>query len=502
MELSYVTQLAVLALIVGTVTPVPVNLNLFKDDKTCAKRCFAIKTVHYEVGTIYSYSYSATAKTLIAGASKDSAFVKIDADVDIVSTSPCDFVMKLKNTKMSDSEKTARGQKSAERQRMVQFSDALEVHMLRFSSQGGRIEDVCPDMDEPAWVLNIKRGILSTLQSSMEGFKHNQTFVETDTNGDCPTSYTATTTSSAYKVTKTKDLSQCLRRQEYDSAIQSIGYSLESGIQSLPILKSRSVCHQSIDRREGHLLVSECSETNTFRPFSSGDNGASNVNSQTLRFTRKSSSGKPSVGYIDYRTDLTYHHHNDHQKQQQQQQQTSIKDVQAHLRTVCQQVQGDVRPETPSGVYKLVKLMRRVDTATLDSLYADIESGSLCPTKGKKNELREVFLDVLPMLGTGPAVDFMVTKVTSGAVSNARQTLWQLSFPYIAKPTRQMLVSMKKLLDSDYHNDHTLLLVSSVVGHYCHDNPQCSEEEVVKGIVGIIESLIGDCRWDEMNRPN
>eukprot|EP00106_Octopus_bimaculoides_P004758 XP_014772200.1 PREDICTED: vitellogenin-like [Octopus bimaculoides] len=171
MELTYAHLVS--ALLIGLTISGPVNLNLFKDDKTCAKRCIAEKTVDYEVGNAYRYIYSATSKTLIAGASESNAFVKIDTDVEIETTSPCDFVMRLKNTKLSDSE-----EKSAKRNLQMKFSDTLEEHPLRFSFQGGRIEDLCPNHDEPTWSLNIKRGILSSLQSAMEGFVNNQTFTE------------------------------------------------------------------------------------------------------------------------------------------------------------------------------------------------------------------------------------------------------------------------------------------------------------------------------------
>ena len=47
------------------------------------------------------------------------------------------------------------------------FRRALERTPLRFAFIDGVIEAVCPESDEPAWVLNIKRGILSALQNSM-----------------------------------------------------------------------------------------------------------------------------------------------------------------------------------------------------------------------------------------------------------------------------------------------------------------------------------------------
>jgi len=48
------------------------------------------------------------------------------------------------------------------------FSRALERAPIRVAFIDGLIEAVCPPADEPAWVLNIKRGIISALQNSMD----------------------------------------------------------------------------------------------------------------------------------------------------------------------------------------------------------------------------------------------------------------------------------------------------------------------------------------------
>ena len=49
----------------------------------------------------------------------------------------------------------------------VSFREALEDAPTAISFQDGRLEELCGS-DEPAWVLNVKRGILSAFQNSME----------------------------------------------------------------------------------------------------------------------------------------------------------------------------------------------------------------------------------------------------------------------------------------------------------------------------------------------
>lgn len=47
------------------------------------------------------------------------------------------------------------------------FSSELTKSPLRFGFDEGLITDVCSQVDEPVWVSNFKRGILSMFQNTM-----------------------------------------------------------------------------------------------------------------------------------------------------------------------------------------------------------------------------------------------------------------------------------------------------------------------------------------------
>ena len=55
-----------------------------------------------------------------------------------------------------------------------EFSRSLEEHPLRVSFQDGRIESICPSETEKTWVLNIKRGVLSMIQNTMDDLNTDQ----------------------------------------------------------------------------------------------------------------------------------------------------------------------------------------------------------------------------------------------------------------------------------------------------------------------------------------
>jgi len=60
---------------------------------------------------------------------------------------------------------------------------------MSFSFVDGQIESVCPRTDDETWAVNIRRGILSTLQNTMRSLKGVATAREVDVSGDCPVVY-------------------------------------------------------------------------------------------------------------------------------------------------------------------------------------------------------------------------------------------------------------------------------------------------------------------------
>lgn len=49
--------------------------------------------------------------------------------------------------------------------------ESLERTRLKFSLQGGKVRALCPQEGEQVWALNIKRAVLSMLQTSHTAYK-------------------------------------------------------------------------------------------------------------------------------------------------------------------------------------------------------------------------------------------------------------------------------------------------------------------------------------------
>lgn len=44
----------------------------------------------------------------------------------------------------------------------------LERHSLLFGLQDGKVEQVCAHQDDDIWIVNVKRGVVSMMQNSLE----------------------------------------------------------------------------------------------------------------------------------------------------------------------------------------------------------------------------------------------------------------------------------------------------------------------------------------------
>lgn len=88
---------------------------------------------------------------------------------------------------------------------------ALMKDQLKFAFNDGAIPNICHSAEEPKWVLNVKKAILSALQVSVEQFGGLRILDEKDLFGECETQYNSVSKSFAEgtQIKKTKNLLTC-----------------------------------------------------------------------------------------------------------------------------------------------------------------------------------------------------------------------------------------------------------------------------------------------------
>ncbi|XP_033737047.1 LOW QUALITY PROTEIN: uncharacterized protein LOC117325169 [Pecten maximus] len=466
---------------VTTVTPV--------SSGSCARECTESSKFLYQPGTVYEFRYEGKTSTGIHGASEDNAGLRITASALIGVISKCEFTLELSNTILygADPDRSVRLRRHSDSR---EFKTALQSNPLRFSFQDGVIDQLCPSDDEPTWVLNIKRGILSAFQNGMESLDGQHEVSETDVTGTCPTTYKMIQDGwKTRTVKKTKDMSACTERHGFDSSAHSMLYRVPSSIQSLPLMKSTHECDQEFIVQEKILKRSICHEIHLFRPFSKEDNGATTEVMQKLIFV-SSESRSVSQADVSRRESILFEHEGGERGTT-----VNYQSALSKLNELCTSTQTDIRPDTPRAFSELVYELKKLDSLSLNSVFRQVSDPSFCPNNSER--VKKFYLDAIPMVGTGAAVSQITERIMNNDISVTFVEMWLASLSFVQHPTKEMLSEVMRLLDMP-NGDKVILPVSALVHSYCRDNTQCADDAEVDDIMTWLENKIGDnCQYSD-----
>lgn len=452
-----------------------------RGENKCAASCVDSDSAQfaYEAGRTYVYDYSSDVETTLAGATDEASRLHVAAVAELTANSGCDLTLQLREVTLKESDpKDAYSKQDVEN--MAAFKQELERWPLSFSSQDGRIEELCSNPSEPVWVLNFKRGLLSAYVNSLSSLEPGEFYQkETDVTGRCGTEYAVTEHGSAVLVTKTRDLLSCPGRGHLISSLQSTPYSSGSEVQSLPLIRSTLKCEQKVS--EGRVRSAECVEQHLFRPFSEGENGA--VTRSTVRLTEtavRSAATSYDQDMPTLRSSLLFDYA-DAELQQQNRLQAA-----ASLLTQLEEKTADgVRPDVPRLFTRLVRTLRHFDEAGLLQLEAQLVAG----------EARRFFVDALPLAGSAPAMALMRRLMQRGQVDEQTADRWMTALAFVHEPSLEMVAAVAPLLAEPGARRQTLLGVSSLVHHYCERHVDCAEQSPVREAVGHLERALGSgCR--------
>ncbi|VDI80741.1 Hypothetical predicted protein [Mytilus galloprovincialis] len=396
------------------------------------------------------------------------AGVQLTAKVYIDVVSKCEMNLRLGNVRLLESDPNAPETK-IDADKSGEFRTNLEKSPLAFSFQDGRIEELCTSIPEKTWVLNIKRGILSAVQNSMDDLTQDQTVQETDITGECKTAYTVSSNGwYSRTIKKSKDLLGCTDRHGYNTMMQGTPYKIQSVAMSVHKTSARLVYYRAVYVKRGHVL----------RPFSRESSGAITKTKQTLKYVTERVSSSSSIS-IGHRVPLTFVHSNDGRG--------TIRDVMSKLNEICVSTSDSVKPDTPLLFSGLVRLMKALESDDLEHLQ-----------KGERNPILKFFLDAVPMLGTKASLRLITNLINMKEVRGMEANMWLTTLSFIKDPTKEMLNEVKPLISSE-DKEEAMLGVSSLVYAYCKKN-ECENDVDIASIVASIEDKIGvGCYVDKNN---
>ncbi|XP_042356872.1 apolipoprotein B-100 isoform X2 [Plectropomus leopardus] len=157
------------------------------------------------------------------------------------------------------------------------------LNPLKFAVEEATRVQLYPETDEPVNILNIKRGIISSLIVSV--MEDEQSSLMSTVHGLCLTDYTVNARKDvATDVMLSRDLSQCdqfYSRERINSPLALL-QKLHRPMSKL--ITSTQDCNYQFDNKGKHITAATCKEKHTYLPFSYQDNGISSVVTQVLSF--------------------------------------------------------------------------------------------------------------------------------------------------------------------------------------------------------------------------
>ncbi|KAK2725008.1 uncharacterized protein LOC136033229 isoform X1 [Artemia franciscana] len=441
-----------------------------KTAQKCSSYCKEPSKVKYEPGTVYNYDYVADSITSLQGVNDGSSQLRITANVEIQVETECELILRVKNSILLELNSGYLVPSPSSNE----FDKLLGEHPLRFSYQDGVIESICAAPELP-WILNVKRGILSSLQNSMTDFTSSQTVLEADVTGYCETNYTKISSST---IRKTKNLLGCSGRHAHQhTRLTTVPYNTMSSVQSLPLLRSDQSCEQKF--LEGHLQKVDCAESHIFQPFTGQRGGAETKIHQTLTYKSKEETILPFPDITFERSSLIYKPHGENRVNE-----GSPKQVIAVLKDLVQNSEESLTNDVTAYFGILIKELKKITYAQMSKIYYSLDD----------KKARVFLTDALPSVRTAAAFAMLRDLVQDKVLTETEQAIWLTSLAFDTKPNIDMITAVAPLLEVARPSKSAFLGISSLIHHFCK-SADCTVSDEIKMVIRKIELKLGSaCR--------
>lgn len=351
---------------------------------------------------MYNYNLDSVITVYISG-SKQQTQVKLNGQVQIFASGNCQYVLKIVKLTID----------SPDGNKLPNIGD-LAKPVKFILSNDELTPEICAEGTDTPFSLNVKRGIISLIQST-EGKTY-----ETDVFGVCPTSVSVTGAGTDnIVVTKSRDLNNCAHREVLsDSFIRGI-FNEASGVKSTPILNGEYSLEQRI---EGGILKSvQLNEQYKYIPFSTQNTGVRAKVSTKLTFVKAEAKAAPQPQKPKERV-LLFEDTNLSPGSGYQAAANSLRETTKLLTPQVQKASANQFAE-------LVRLIRQLKRGELTKLYGEAKQNP---------QSRKVFLDALLRAGTANSAA-AVAELLKKELTDVEQRLAYLSFNLVDTVSKDTL---------------------------------------------------------------
>ncbi|KAM6244422.1 uncharacterized protein M6G45_010876 isoform 1-T1 [Spheniscus humboldti] len=430
---------------------------------SCFAECVGHSASYFPKRARYSYRYSTVTSTFLQGSIYKSSGISLESTVIIEVLGNCQMVLKVQDVQF----KKSLASREDPLKEMDSLREILEQHPLHFSFHDGKVLKLCPVKSEQTWALNIKRGILSVLQTS-QASTASAVIEEVDVLGICPTRYQQ----KGPILIKTRDLNLCSHRYSGFTSVQSDALPHMSTEQQ--ILSSQLECVQTVKDRV--LAEAKCTESNLVTPFSWKGSGAKTQTRSSLKLFQVETETlyKKADSEDLYVTSMLY-------EREQTEREVTGGEVTELVWKLC--LAHSASFETADLFMTLVFELRHLSLEALKVLWQ--RSSFKC------RDNWQPLIDALPSCATEACVVLMKEIIASGEVEEDKVEYFFWSFSFIPKPTSGMIESLAPLLKSPGASQSCFLGVTALLHRFCSAYNSCGDVPAVQSVMRTLGKFLG-----------
>ncbi|XP_023821135.2 uncharacterized protein LOC101165344 isoform X4 [Oryzias latipes] len=441
----------------------------------CDSNCTGIPAsdLAHQMGVRYTYRYTTTVATILHGSNGGRNGLVLDCVVDLFVVSKCHLMMQIRNSQI----KRLSSQHEHPVQTLKSLRESLEKTRLKFSLRGGKVTDLCLQEGEQVWALNIKRALLSMLQTSpmVITFKVEK---ETDIYGECTSRYERRGTA----LHKTRDLKQCQQWRLDDFWPHSVTLSEDK------LLQMELDCVQ----RHGESVMVEVNCTETIS-MTSPVLTKTQTNSSLFLLTAqpglptKSESASPSV-----QADMEFE--KEGALNLEETRASAAQEVSQTVRLLCRI--PSVLQKVSEEFLRLVFQLRRIAFSQLKTLKREASF--------KCHNAWQPLLDALPACGSESCIMLLSDLIRDKEVEEGQAHSFLTTIAFIPHPSPQIIGSITALLEIPELRPKVLLTGSSLINQLCQkSHTSCSELPQVQTFERTLQKMLGvGCEGDKLNQVN
>ncbi|KAH8252425.1 hypothetical protein KR038_010706, partial [Drosophila bunnanda] len=414
----------------------------------------------YQPGSVYDYAFDSILTIGLSSgvvSEADDTSLKVSGSAKIFSKGNCGYTLQLGSVKVTNTKESV--------EKKILNSIAKPVS---FTLVNGLLEpEICSEPSDLDYSLNIKRGIISLLQTAIENQQ------EIDVFGQCPTHTSVTKNGNIDTITKVRNLNSCSHREQINSALVSGKINEKAGLTSSLILQSNYFKESKV---VGGVLEN-VQLTETYK-FSGATKGNSDISAKVITVIKLKNPGgtkaeSPQTGTVArsviFQKPETYTSKN-------------INALKSILSEIVESTGDYVKKDSAKKFVEFIRLLRQSDG---DSL---LELGTF--PHPNKVLARKVYLDGLFRAGTAESARVILKQLPK--FDDKEKILAILSLNLVDVVDKETLTHAAAQL-SPSASKELFLSIGSLISKFCSRN-NCENVPEIEAIVKKFSDGLKHCK--------